>query len=290
MAYKCMMNLEAKWNNIVQEVIDEGTANTVDGKWSARIKDLADRYDDAGPFIAEIIAEMLSERNEVDRIDLTDDAFRINFNLEHCTFYQKALFDPARMQTTSVYTVAENDRTPHHFYSDLAGGYSFAYFSARQLRNLQSNHHDSIPVAELMPLLVTDYNYKEEAQRLFSPMTEKEAERKLTAPEGIAFHITLDIGQKNVHIQPLPGADECSLPELTIPLFGRGFTMEGLDQIASSPETCFASNENMEMDSVLLYEKAFRQSIFHNLKRFEEQSESLRQGDCNHQMGGMSFG
>ena len=276
MSYKCIMALESKLDRIVEAVIEEGAAETEDGNWRLPLNDLAKRYGADEDCRPALLSAMLLEREEITGVKEADGVFQITFDKEYCAYYQKRLFDPERMQTTAVYTLNGPDG-PHHFHTEQAGGYSLAYEVARQLANIGSRRMpDGVSSAELMPLLVSDYHFLKEWVRLFRPIPEEEAQRLLSAGDGrTAFHITLHPEKGAVHIQSLPDAAECSLPELTLRINGRGFTCEKLYEIASGPEACFASEENVELDIARLHEKVFRQTISHNLQTFETRSAEL---------------
>lgn len=88
MKYRCIAELESKWNGIVEEIIADGTARTEDGKWRVLIDDFADRRDSDSTFNAEIIRAMLSERKEIAFIEQIDDEFFIDFKPECCACYK----------------------------------------------------------------------------------------------------------------------------------------------------------------------------------------------------------
>lgn len=275
MNYKCLTAMEKKLDGIVEGIVEAGTAQTTDGTWRVPLGELAARYGADSDCPSALIRAMLSEREEVAGIAEDIGAFHITIHPEYCDYYQKQLFDPARMQTTAVYTVEEADG-PHHFYTEHAGGYSLAYQVTGLLADARRGMSNRVSGAELMPLLVSDYHFLTEDMRLFSPLTEPDVQRLLTACDGeTAFHITLKLAEDSIRVESLPNAAECSLPGLTLRLHGRGFSCDKLHEIAVSPEACFASEENVEMDMAKLHEKVFRQTISRNLLKFEECSNAM---------------
>lgn len=274
MNYKCLSKFEARLEQAVEDIIEEGTAQTADGKWRLPLDGLAGRCGASYGCPTQLIRDMLAERKEILGIEEEQGLLRIDFDPEYCVFTQRALFDPERMRTTAVYTLEEADG-PHYFYSEHAGGYSLAFQVSKRLAAARDGIAAEVSNAELMPLLVSDYHFLEEQVRLFTPVPEAEAQRYLTDVGRTAFHVTLDFSEDTVRVENLPGAAECSLPALTLKLHGRGFTCDSLYGIASGPEACFASEENTEMDMSKLHEKVFRQTILHNLEAFVERSAGL---------------